>query len=563
MAGELAAILQPWQTGLTDLLCAVLNSAGSPITGGSAVACSESGSTTAYARYVGNMPGSTPAQLLQLSFSSAASGGIVFQTPLMAWGGSTFVIQTGDSYSIVNNGTYGNNALNDSLVNIDTEVDAIQTALTNGTLVLAGTQTFNNTGNLIGTVTNPVTLTGAYDAAKSAASQSSVNTLSTNVGAAGAGLTSIGDARLSNLDNTISSRMATYTQPTGFLAANFNNYALASQIPANFTPALFSSAGVFSVGALANAPITSLGTNAPIGWINSAAIAENALNGKGDWFTAGGYTAPDNVTIGNIYSRIGVNGAGLTALGDTRLNYLNASISSISASVWAYVTRTLSTNPPTAGEIATSVWSAGGRTLTGFGTLIEDIWGYTVRLVTNTIPTSSQNAIAIADLQLTGHTTAGSAGAAWNNSGSSANPWAATASDLATYPAGSAGNAQWRLGQTPGSGPIAPIPAPASAGECIAYINNIPLPGIDMAGSKIYISPSIKPAGAGDFIIDPGNIGKIALIVNDSGYAAITLPVDQTSGTSYHFECDRLGINNDAVLTHGVFDIATFIANPA
>ena len=42
-----------------------------------------------------------------------------------------------------------------------------------------------------------------------------------DIGIAGAGLTALGDARLANLDATVSSRMATYTQPTGFLAATF------------------------------------------------------------------------------------------------------------------------------------------------------------------------------------------------------------------------------------------------------------------------------------------------------------------------------------------------------
>ncbi len=42
-----------------------------------------------------------------------------------------------------------------------------------------------------------------------------------DIGVAGAGLTALGDARLANLDATVTSRMATYTQPTGFLAATF------------------------------------------------------------------------------------------------------------------------------------------------------------------------------------------------------------------------------------------------------------------------------------------------------------------------------------------------------
>ena len=41
------------------------------------------------------------------------------------------------------------------------------------------------------------------------------------IGLAGVGLTNLGDTRIANLDATVSSRMATYTQPTGFLAATF------------------------------------------------------------------------------------------------------------------------------------------------------------------------------------------------------------------------------------------------------------------------------------------------------------------------------------------------------
>jgi hypothetical protein len=426
------------------------------------------------------MPGSTPAQLLQLSFSSVASGGIVFQTPLMPWDGSAWSIA---SQSNITAGTITNVT---NLTNAPTNGDltaamkaSVTTAATAATPVAASV-TGNVGGNVagsvgsvtagvtlaanqtVGTVTNPVTLTSAYDPAKSAASQSSVNTISTNIGTNGAGLTNIGDTRLNYLNASISG-----------ISASVWGYATRTLTAFDFT-------------------------------------------------------------------------VGISA-----------------ADVWAYATRTLSTSPPTASEIATAVWSSGSRTLTGFGTLIADIWGYATRLVTNTIPTASENAIAIADLQLAGHTTAGSAGAAWENAGAGTNPLAQTREELALYDDNTYGHVVYRQTEIPGTGPTVLIPSPASAGECVAYINNIPLPGIDMASAKIYISPSIKPAGAGDFVIDPGSIGKIALIVNNAGYAAITLPVDETSGTSYHFECDRLGINNDHVLTHGVFDIATFIANPA
>lgn len=45
-------------------------------------------------------------------------------------------------------------------------------------------------------------------------------------------------------------------------------------------------------------PLTTLGTNAPAGWINAAAIAASALNGKGDWNT----TTPP--TVGQIADQV-------------------------------------------------------------------------------------------------------------------------------------------------------------------------------------------------------------------------------------------------------------------
>ncbi len=47
-----------------------------------------------------------------------------------------------------------------------------------------------------------------------------------------------------------------------------------------------------SVNAIPTNPLTTLGTNAPAGWINAAAIGTAAFNGKGDWLLASSYTAP-------------------------------------------------------------------------------------------------------------------------------------------------------------------------------------------------------------------------------------------------------------------------------
>ena len=179
--------------------------------------------------------------------------------------------------------------------------------------------------------------------------------------------------------------MATYTQPTGFLAATFPSGTIANTT--NLT------AG--TIANLTNLPAI------PANWLTAAGINASALNGKGDWpigktgysisgtittldglathgdsawptatgfatptnITAGiittvsgnvtgsvgsvvgltpgnldatvssrlatsGYTAPDNADITSIKTTIGTAGAGLTALGDTRLAHLDADISS-------------------------------------------------------------------------------------------------------------------------------------------------------------------------------------------------------------------------------------------
>lgn len=91
-----------------------------------------------------------------------------------------------------------------------------QLSVASGLVTLAGTQTFSNTGtwtgNIVGTLSALTTYTG--------------NTPQTGdsfarIGAAGGGLTTLGDTRLAFLDATVSGRMAAYTQPTGFLAATF------------------------------------------------------------------------------------------------------------------------------------------------------------------------------------------------------------------------------------------------------------------------------------------------------------------------------------------------------
>lgn len=118
---------------------------------------------------------------------------------------------------------------------------------------------------------------------------------------------------------------------------------------------------------------------------------------------------------------------------------------------------------PTAAEVATSVWAAGTRTLTSFGTLVQDIWdkatsaltvaGSIGKLLVDNInatissrlatagytapPTVGQVADQVWDEALAGHLAAGSTGEALNAAGAAGDPW--TTQLPGAYGAGSAG----------------------------------------------------------------------------------------------------------------------------
>ena len=181
-------------------------------------------------------------------------------------------------------------------------------------------------------------------------------------------------------------------------------------------------------------------TNLPAitaGWLTATGIAAAALNGKGDWstvaptnltaaqiatgiftdttasdFTAAnsvgksimngvalgtgltinGYTG-NTVQTGDSYVRIGAAGAGLTALGDTRIANLDATVSSrtkpadTQAAVTLVATTTAVTNDVGVTQAgADKVWGSAARTLTSFGTLVADaaaaVWSSVTRVLT-------------------------------------------------------------------------------------------------------------------------------------------------------------------------------------
>jgi hypothetical protein len=199
---------------------------------------------------------------------------------------------------------------------------------------------------------------------------------------------------ISRLDGTITSRMATYTQPTGFLAATFPTGTIANTT--NIT------AGTITTTTnLTNLPaITS-------NWLTAAGIAAGALSGKGDWNVGKtGYSLTATTGLGNQTANITGN--------------LSGSVGSVTGAVGSITGVTFPTNfsalAITAGGIAKAdldtiktqaVTCAGGVTIPT-GTLASTTNIAIVNSVNGLM--NSTIASAVWDEILAGHTTGGSAG---------------------------------------------------------------------------------------------------------------------------------------------------------
>jgi hypothetical protein len=195
------------------------------------------------------------------------------------------------------------------------------------------------------------------------------------IGAAGAGLTAIGDLRMADLDTTVSSRMATYTQPTGFLSATFPSGTIANTT--NIT------AGTITTTTnLTNLP------SIPANWITAAGITAAALNGKGDW-------------------NIGKTGYSLTVTPPTAAQ--------IATQIWQDTTAT--PDFTTAGSIGLLLTTDINATISSRSTYAGADTAGTTTLLTR-IPSD------IWDEVIASHLTPGSTGVSLNAAGSAGDPWA-------------------------------------------------------------------------------------------------------------------------------------------
>jgi len=238
----------------------------------------------------------------------------------------------------------------------------------------AGTRTLSGFGSLvldiwssaIRTITDKTAseLVAGYDAAKTAASQSSLDTLALNA-AQQATLTSLGDA-----------------------VALTSSQASVDLLPM-VTDTLLSS--VHGAGPWGAALVPTPGEIADAVWDESMADHLTAGSTGASLNGAGSAGDPWTTTLPGAY------GAGTAGkiVGDN----INAAISSRSshsaADVWAVSTRTLSNFGSLVADVATAVWSAGTRTLSSFGTLAASVWDVATRTITGGASTqASVDAIA-------------------------------------------------------------------------------------------------------------------------------------------------------------------------
>ena len=263
---------------------------------------------------------------------------------------------------------------------------------------------------------------GAPAGASVSADIAAIEAQTDDIGVAGAGLTALGDARLANLDAAVSSRLASasYTTPPT-AAANADavwDEAIADHLGAGSTGLALNSAGAAgdpwstaipgAYGAGTAGKILGDNLNATVSSRSSHSAADvwaavtRTLTAASD---SSGITTLLSRIVGTLatgthqpqsgdaYARIGAAGAGLTALGDTRIANLDAAVSTRStyaggavASVTAPVT--VGTNSDKTGyaltaayDLAKTASQAGDAMALTSGertTLTAVVWAYVI-----------------------------------------------------------------------------------------------------------------------------------------------------------------------------------------
>lgn len=205
------------------------------------------------------------------------------------------------------------------------------------------------TGDITGTLSTLTTYTG--------------NTPQTGdsyarLGAAGAGLTALGDTRIANLDASVTSRMASYSQPTGFLAATFPTTVASTT---NITGGT-----ITTVTNLTNAPTSGdLTATMKTSVTTAATAATPTLNATQTFSNTGTWTGNLVGTVSTVTTLTNLpaittnwlTATGIAADAITAAKVATDVGTEIGTAVWVTGTRTLTSGSPTALENAAAVWN--------------------------------------------------------------------------------------------------------------------------------------------------------------------------------------------------------------
>ena len=228
---------------------------------------------------------------VQIAGSNAATTYVTLtSTGAFTVNGVAAVSQTGDGFAVVKSGGTGDNAA------IKTKTDFLPSVTAGGAggVFIAGT-------NAATTVTTSFTTTFTGNLT------GSVNSVT--------GLTA------SNLDATISSRMATYTQPTGFLAATFPSGTIANTT--NITAGTIATVTTVT-GLTASNLDTTVSSRSTYAGGAVASVTGNV---------AGNVTGSVGSVVGAVGSVTGLTAANLDATVSSRSTYAGGAVASVTGAV--------------------------------------------------------------------------------------------------------------------------------------------------------------------------------------------------------------------------------------
>ncbi len=304
-------------------------------------------------------------QFFNISSPTSTMNLVTAVTTLTTYTGNT--PQTGDSYAVVNSGTFGNA----QLVRSTTPANTLTVDSSHRVAEVALTDTLTTyTGNTV--------QTGDSFA---------------RIGAAGAGLTALGDARLADLDATVSSR-STYAggavaSVTAAVTVGTNNdktgYGLSAAAVQAIWDALTSAlTTVGSIGKLLATNIDALISSRTKPADTQAAVTTvtNLTNAPG----AGDFTATMKTSLNAATPAVTVTdktGFALTSAYDPAKTAAQAGDAmaltsgertTLTGVIWAAASRTLTSFGTLAADAAAAVWGSVTRTLSAFGfTVTTDV----------------------------------------------------------------------------------------------------------------------------------------------------------------------------------------------